>query len=249
VSLTDVREQLQLLFTSGDRPYGLYDMPTPAIELQPAAEPIASGAYLTELGPQLYLMLTDADADDVMHDAEAADLGAGDAVHVIGNAGSATFTVTGAPVHNPGLGVPYTAIPVVVAGTAGDGETFGGRLRVQLGGKLPLPWPVHEHVPEEPAPPCAILQPSENFVSEDDDATYAGEVLVTYDVILLVLLDEEHDNADAGDQMDQLLTAVLDRVRETDDWWLLSIGQPQPMLTTEWAHHGVRVTIQTRVTL
>lgn len=122
------------------------------------------------------------------------------------------------------------------------------QLTAQLAG---LGVPVHEYVPEEPAPPCVILQPAENFVSEDPGgATYAGEVLVSYDVLALVLLDEEHANADAGAQLDQLLAGVLDSVRaDGSDWWLQSIGQPQAMYTSDWLHHGVRVTVQTRVTL
>lgn len=128
-----------------------------------------------------------------------------------------------------------------------------GELRGQLAGLLDAQLvdtqaQVVDHVPEELQPPVLVIQPAEPFLTEDPDATYAGEVLATYDVLALVDLGEEQDNEAAANQLDALLTAVLEVVR-AGDWWLLSVSQPQPFATTDWVHHGCRATIRTRTTL
>lgn len=108
---------------------------------------------------------------------------------------------------------------------------------------------VHRTVPEEVAPPCVVLQPSDPFVTDDDpDQTFAEPYVISFDVILLVPLDAEHDNEQASDQLDQLLDALLDALRPSS-WWLGSMGQPAALLTTDWIEHGQRVTVRARVQL
>lgn len=123
-------------------------------------------------------------------------------------------------------------------------------LATALRAAVPATVQVWEHVPETPAPPCVVIEPGDDFVQEDDDATYAEPTMIaTLDLFLLVQLDDEHDNESASDQLLQLLPALLDTCRELDDVWIVGMSKPQAFLTTEWVHHGVRVTIQTRVTL
>ena len=124
--------------------------------------------------------------------------------------------------------------------------TLAGALRVAL----PASVQVWEHVPETPAPPCVVIEPGDDFVQEDDDATFREPTMIaTFDLFLLVQLDDEHDNESANTQLLQLLPALLDTCRELDDVWIVGMSKPQAFLTTEWVHHGVRVSVQTRVTL
>lgn len=124
--------------------------------------------------------------------------------------------------------------------------TFAGALRAAV----PASVQVWEHVPETPAPPCLIIEPGDDFVQEDDQATFRDPTMIaTFDLFLLVQLDEEHGNEYAAQTLLDVLPAVLDCVRELDDVWIVGMSKPQAFLTTEWVHHGVRITTQTRVTL
>jgi hypothetical protein len=124
--------------------------------------------------------------------------------------------------------------------------TLATALRVAV----PATVQVWEHVPETPAPPAIILEPGDDFLSEDDEATFREPTMIaTLDAFLLVQLDDEHDNASASAQLLAILPAMLDCLRELEDVWIVGMSKPQAFLTTEWVHHGVRVTVQTRVTL
>lgn len=107
---------------------------------------------------------------------------------------------------------------------------------------------VYGHVPEEPLPPCAIVQPAEDFIQEDlEGQTYAGELLVSFGIVLLVELDDEHDNASASDALDQALDRLVQLLRGSE-WWLVDVSQPGTLQTTYWQHHGVQATVRTRTT-
>lgn len=111
---------------------------------------------------------------------------------------------------------------------------------------------VHRTVPEEIDPPAYVLQPADPFVFEDTERTFAEPFVVGFDVLLLVELGEQQDNAGASDQLDAMLDGLLDALRSDDNaggWWLDSMGQPGALLTTDWITHGQRVTVQRRVTL
>lgn len=121
---------------------------------------------------------------------------------------------------------------------------------VDLTGRLGAAAPdrqVYDHVPEEPTVPCLIVQGAEDVIQSDPDATGAGEYLVSFDVVLLVELDDEHDNAAATAALftglAQLATALEDR---ECPWWLVQVSQPGILQTTYWQHHGVTATVRTR---
>lgn len=121
-------------------------------------------------------------------------------------------------------------------------------LATALRAAVPATVQVWDHVPETPAPPCVIIEPGDDFLSEDDQGSFRDPTMIaTLDLFLLVRLDDEHDNAKASAQLVELLPAMLDTIRELDDVWIASMGKPQAFLTTEWVHHGMRVTVQTRV--
>lgn len=113
----------------------------------------------------------------------------------------------------------------------------------QLGDELP----VHRTVPEEVLAPCVIVQPAEDFISEaPDDTTYAGELLLSWELLILVELSETHDNQQASDQLDGLLGELL-VLLDGSSWWLVSTGQPETLFTTSWAEHGVRATVRAMI--
>jgi hypothetical protein len=108
---------------------------------------------------------------------------------------------------------------------------------------------VHPTVPEQPIPPCVIIQPADPFLTlDDDDATFVDPYVIGFDVLLLVPLDSEHDNEQASVALDALLDELSDTVRPSA-WWIDSMGQPGALLTQDWIEHGQRVTVQTRIQL
>lgn len=113
-------------------------------------------------------------------------------------------------------------------------------------GEGPLPFGlVYDHVPEEPFPPCVILQPAEPFLAEDTtgDRTFAGELLISFEAVLLVDLDDnDRATSELYDKLDAFVPIVV-----PSDWWIAGMGQPGPMRTSEWLHHGVKITLQSRV--
>lgn len=115
-----------------------------------------------------------------------------------------------------------------------------------LAGLAPV---VHSHVPEEPIPPCVVIQPADPFVQLDPDGATFGDVglVADWDAIVLVELDDEHDNEAASTALDALLSTLLARIEVAEGWWLESIGQPGGLVTTAWIHHGVRATVRTRL--
>jgi len=104
---------------------------------------------------------------------------------------------------------------------------------------------VYDHVPEEPIAPCVIVQGGEDVVQLDDEGPFAGEYLVTMELVVLTLLDDEHDNEaatrDLWAALRELATAL-----DGSDWWLTAVGQPGTLQTTYWQHHGVLATVRTR---
>jgi hypothetical protein len=129
-------------------------------------------------------------------------------------------------------------------------------LRAELAQLLDVPAfgaKVERTVPEQIAPPAAILQPADPFVFEtqpgpDSGNTFAEPFVIGFEVVLLVPLDETHDNEQASGQLDQLLDQLLDLITPSE-WWLERIEQPRGQLTTDWIAHGQRVTVQRRITL
>ncbi len=111
---------------------------------------------------------------------------------------------------------------------------------------------VEPYVPDELAPPAYVLQPADPFVFEQlpgpDGLTFGEGFVIGFDVILCVELGDEHDNEQASDQLDGMIEDLLDAVRESE-WFLDSMGQPGPMVTSGWVTHGQRVTLQRRVNL
>jgi len=104
---------------------------------------------------------------------------------------------------------------------------------------------LHDTVPEDPIPPCVILQPAEPVLQEDPEAAGLGELLASFEVIALVELD---DNDSATRELDGGLDRLAAALRGSD-WWITGVGQPGAMHTSEWIHHGVTVRVQTRTTL
>lgn len=106
---------------------------------------------------------------------------------------------------------------------------------------------VHDHVPEEPAPPCLVIQPADPFLQPDPDGeTYEHSYVLDFDACLLVRLDDEHGNAAATAELDDMLAELINRVNG-QDWWIQDVGQPGALVTTSWIHHGVRATVRTRI--
>lgn len=105
----------------------------------------------------------------------------------------------------------------------------------------------YDHVPEEPLAPCWIVQGSEDVIQEDPDGTYGQDYLVSLDVVILTVLDNEHDNKsatlDLWVQLRELATALAST---QGDWWLERVGQPGTLQTLHWKHHGVLATVRTR---
>lgn len=104
---------------------------------------------------------------------------------------------------------------------------------------------VYDHVPEEPAVPCFIVQGAPEVLAEDPEATMRGERLVTLEVVVLERLDDEHDNATATRNLWDALDAVA-AATEDSDWWLVTVTQPTTLQTLYWQHHGVTATVRTR---
>lgn len=104
---------------------------------------------------------------------------------------------------------------------------------------------LYKHVPEEPFAPCWIIQGGESVIQVDPDGTYAGDYLVTLEVVILTRLDDEHDNESAATDLwaalQELATAL-----EGSDWWLEAVGQPGTLQTLYWKHHGVLATCRAR---
>lgn len=110
---------------------------------------------------------------------------------------------------------------------------------------------IHPSVPEDPMPPCVVVQPADPFVQLDPDGQTMSDVglVVDFDVCLLVELDAEHDNATASAELDGMLDQLLAQLDQQEqlDWWLTDVGQPGGLITTGWVHHGVRATVRTRI--
>jgi hypothetical protein len=104
---------------------------------------------------------------------------------------------------------------------------------------------VYDHVPEEPQPPCFIVQGGEDVIQYDPDGTYAGEYLVTLELVILTVLDDEHDNATATKDL-WLALQQLAEALEGSGWWLERLAQPGTLQTLQWKHHGVLATVRTR---
>lgn len=106
---------------------------------------------------------------------------------------------------------------------------------------------VHAFVPEDPQPPCWIVQGSEDVIQSDPEGTYSQDYLVTLDVVILVPLDTENDNERATTQLWLALRDLATALASTEgDWWLERIGQPGTLQTLHWKHHGVLATVRTR---
>jgi len=109
-----------------------------------------------------------------------------------------------------------------------------------------IPVRVLTSVPEAVEPPVVILQPGEDWLAVDeiaatfDPAEYIGSMEV-YAVVELV------DNASAAKELRDLLATLIQRIGPSD-WWIKAVGQPGPIHTSEWMHHGVRVTVARYVT-
>lgn len=106
---------------------------------------------------------------------------------------------------------------------------------------------VYDHVPEEPEAPCWIVQGGEDVIQLDPEGTYGQDYLVTLELVILTVLDSEHDNASATRDLWTALSSLASALESTEgDWWLSSVGQPGTLQTTYWKHHGVLATVQTR---
>lgn len=101
--------------------------------------------------------------------------------------------------------------------------------------------PVLTYVPEAVQPPVVVLQPAEEWLATGDEAaTFAQEeYVVTEEVWALV---ELVDNQAAARELRELLESIVAAVGPSA-WWIVSIGQPGPLHTSEWMNHGVRVTV------
>jgi hypothetical protein len=106
---------------------------------------------------------------------------------------------------------------------------------------------VHDYVPEDPLAPCWIVQGGEDVIQADPEGTYGQDYLVTLEVVILTLLDNEHDNKSATLDLWAALSSLAAALESTGgDWWLESVGQPGTLQTLTWKHHGVLATVRTR---
>lgn len=106
---------------------------------------------------------------------------------------------------------------------------------------------VHDYVPEDPIPPCWIVQGSQDVVQLDPDSRFDQEYLVSLDVVMLVELDDEHDNESATRELWTSLSDLAAALESTEgSWWLENVGQPGTLQTLHWKHHGVLATVRTR---
>jgi hypothetical protein len=118
-------------------------------------------------------------------------------------------------------------------------------LVAELTASAPAGHQVYDHVPEEPAVPAFIVQGSDNVIQADPEGTFRGEYLVTLDVVILVQLDDEHDNEAATAALWEALQALATAL-EGSDWTLVQVNQPGTLQTLYWQHHGVTATVRTR---
>jgi len=106
---------------------------------------------------------------------------------------------------------------------------------------------VYDHVPEEPDVPGWIVQGGEDVIQTDPEGTYGQDYLVTLELIILTVLDGEHNNESATKDLWTALSSLAATLASTGgDWWLESVGQPGTLQTTYWKHHGVLATVRTR---
>lgn len=94
--------------------------------------------------------------------------------------------------------------------------------------------------------PAVVLQPADSFLAEDPTDQVGPELVISWEVILLVDLDDGNDVA--ANELYALLDAVLDRFVDSGTWWVERVGRPGPMQTALWTFHGVALTAQRRVT-
>lgn len=120
-----------------------------------------------------------------------------------------------------------------------------GEERVQLIAALTEQLPeatVYNHVPEEIVAPAVVVTPAEDYLTESDSFA-PGEYVMALEVHVLVDLV---DNEAAAEELDQLLAGVLARIGL---WSLNHTSKPQPVHTSSWLLHGVRLDLSTETTL
>lgn len=102
---------------------------------------------------------------------------------------------------------------------------------------------VEDHVPEQIEPPLVVVQPADEYLSQEDTTYDVTEWAVRVDLFLLA---GYRSNAQAADDLDAMLTAVLPRISAAG-WNLVGMGSPGPYNTADWIAHGVRATVQSFV--
>ena len=102
---------------------------------------------------------------------------------------------------------------------------------------------VEDHVPDQIEPPLVVVQPAADYLSVEDTTYDPTEWAVRVDLFLLA---GYRSNAQAADDLDAMLTAVLPRISAAG-WNLVGMGQPGPYNTADWIAHGVRATVRTFV--
>lgn len=102
---------------------------------------------------------------------------------------------------------------------------------------------VLDHVPEELVPPVVVVQPGEDYLTQDG-GTF-GEWRLNLDLYVLVELAGNEQAAEDLDVELRKVLAVLDR----SVWSLDGMAKPGPFHTTEWLAHGTRLRISTETQL
>ena len=98
---------------------------------------------------------------------------------------------------------------------------------------------VYTFVPPQLDPPCLVIEPADNWISQGD--TFASVALALH-VYVLVPINE---NDVATTDLDDALEAT---VRDLPaDWTLTAASAPQVFEAGEWAAYGTRLTVETTI--
>lgn len=103
---------------------------------------------------------------------------------------------------------------------------------------------VLDHVPEELAPPCVVIDAGDDYLTRGE--TYdEGQWWLTLRVYAFVDLTA---NAQATEDLEALLAAILPALAGSE-WEVDPIGRPEEFHTLTWLAHGTRITVRNLITI
>lgn len=101
-----------------------------------------------------------------------------------------------------------------------------------------LAYPAHPAVPDAIEPPCLVIQPADDYLS--DAQTFGEPYSVALDVFCFVPLQS---NGQAADDLDAMVAHVATHL--PGGWGLDKVGRPGPFAVGEHVFHALPITVST----